>query len=115
MSEVNLYLIFIAIATSITIGTEGLKLIWGEVMTLINAPPKIKNMHIGIFFSLILSYWGIFAYGKGLLLGFGLEYTNPTLRAFDLFTTAAVVSLGSAGIYSWLQAIKAARENQEEE
>lgn len=99
------YFIFILIATLITVSTEAWKKVIDEIIFLTTGVKEWYDINVGIFLPIVLSLFGVFALGYGVLGVFIPGYTNIALKIFDLFITASVASLGANGVYQIIDTI----------
>jgi len=103
-------LIFVAIATSVTLATNELKKIWTMIKRIIKAKKESKSIlneiKLGLLIAQGLGIWAIFSYKFGLLSTLGLEYPNIYFQNFDLFTTSLLASGGAALINQWKEIIQ---------
>lgn len=104
---------FILVATIITLAVNELK----KPIELLN---KIKGFEwlttgmLAISTSILFAFWGIFSYQNGLLLASGMEWNNIWFKYFDLTMTALLISGGSSIIYTFIEALRVAKQDLNE-
>ncbi|PKM89620.1 MAG: hypothetical protein CVU87_04850 [Firmicutes bacterium HGW-Firmicutes-12] len=103
----NKLLIFIWIASTITIAVDELKvLLEASIQQIFPTTAKVKW---GILGSTIFAFWAVFSYQTGLLFNIGIQYNNIYFKFFDLTITSLITAGGAAVVYEWIEAIRSSR------
>lgn len=105
MEQFTTFVVIIAITISVMLSVEGFKIVIDELIAIALKKRTWGNVKYVLFIALGLTAWGVFAYGRGLLCLYGVEYTNEALRWFDLVTTATLASRGTNAVYDWIKSM----------
>lgn len=104
----NELLVFIWIASAITIAASEFKIFFKECIAMIC--PSAAEVNCGLLVSLIFSVWAIFSYQTGLLFNIGVPYNNLYFKYFDLTITSLITAGGAGIVYQWIEAVKSANK-----
>lgn len=111
----DILLVFIAIAVSITLTTEQVKRTWKMFKNIASAVKEktgiIDAVEFGLIVAQVLGFWAVFTFSIGIISTLGIEYTDMGFKYFDLFTTSLIVSGGASVVYTWYEK---ARKNPDE-